>query len=362
MAGSRRAALLAIVTVAMGATAAACTGSPAPGVCSGGSCGSQRTFSKTIQQSINRELDVLFVVDDTAAIAPWVDTLRAGYPAMARSLEDLSPYGVPNLHIGFVRASRCAPQTRARDCGIAASEAFLRHETCGRISNFAGSFVDTFACLADLGTTACAPAQPFEAVRDVLAQPPPAGWEGFLRPGAALQIIFIAASDVAADAGVADLVAFIRARKLDAYGILMSIMVPGDCPSAEPTPRLIELVQQFGGDGVALGLCRDPAAVFSQLRGHGPLIHPPCLIGALDIDPAAPGLQPDCTFQDTIYAPDGSQETTALPACDVAAPPCWRLHEGPGGYCDVAIEIDRGADWCIETLVTTRVECLSATN
>jgi hypothetical protein len=360
MAGSKHVGLVAII--AAGATVTACTGSLTPGVCDDGACGSQRTITRTFQQSISRELDVLFVVDDTAAIAPWLDDLSAGYPAMARSLEDLSPYGIPNLHVGFVRASRCAPQTRARDCGIAASEAFLRHETCGRISNFPSSFVDTFACLADFGTAACAPAQPFEAVRDVLAQPPSAGWDGFLRPEAALQIIFIAGSDAAADAGVADLAAFVRAQKPDSYGIMVSALVPGDCPSAEPTPRLIELVQQFGHNGVSAGLCRDPAGVFWQLRsGPSQTIHPPCLIGALDIDPVAPGLQPDCTFQDTTYAPDGSRATTALPACDVAGPPCWRLHESSIGYCEVAIEIDRGADWCVETLATTRVECLSAT-
>jgi len=361
MAGCTRAALVAMAILVAGTAAAACTGAPTPGVCGDAACGSQRTFTTTIHWAIGRELDVLFVIDDTAAIAPWADNLRAGYPAMARSLEDLQPYGVPNLHVGFVRASRCAPQTRARDCGIAGSESFLRHETCGRVSNFAGTFVDTFACLGDFSPTACAPAQPFAAVRDVLSQPPPAGWEGFLRPGAALQIIFIAGSDVAADAGVADLVAFVRAQKSDAY-VMVSIMVPGDCPPAEPTPNLIDLVQQFGGNGVALGLCHDATGVFSQLRGgSGEIIHPACLNGALDIDPATPGLQPDCTFQDTTYAPDGARTTTVLPSCDVAGPPCWRLYESSGGYCPVAIDIDRGPDWCVETLVSTRVECLSAT-
>ena len=176
-----------------------------------------------------------------------------------------------------MRASRCAPQTRARDCGITTPEAFLRHETCGRLSNFSGSFVDTFACLADLGTQACAPPQPFEAVRDVFAQPPPAGWEGFLRRDAALQVVFIAGQDLASDAAVADLVALVRAQKPDPYGIMVSVMAPGNCPPAEPTPRLIELVQQFGGNGVALGLCDDPVAVFWQLR-NGIIVDiaPPC--------------------------------------------------------------------------------------
>ena len=82
----------------------------------------------------------------------------------------------------------------------------------------------------------------------------------------------------------------------------------------------------------------------------------------LDLDPSAPGVQAECTFQDTTVAPDGTRMTTALPACDVASPPCWRLAESAITACTAAILVDRGADWCDETLTTTRVECLVAQN
>ena len=153
-----RAALVAMLATAV--TATACADAPAPGPCIGSACGSQTTIRGVIPQGFNRKVDLLFVVDDTDAVAPWIENLRAGYPAMARFLENLA-WGVPNLHVGFVRASRCASQTRARDCGIAAPEDFIRHEPCGSVSNFAGSFADAFACMADLGTqTSCAVAQP----------------------------------------------------------------------------------------------------------------------------------------------------------------------------------------------------------
>ena len=54
--------------------------------------------------------------------------------------------------------------------------------------------------MADFGTQACASAQPFQALRDVLAQPPPAGWDGFLRPDATLHIVIIAGRDDASGA------------------------------------------------------------------------------------------------------------------------------------------------------------------
>lgn len=355
MGGRTRAGLLAIL-------ATSCTRPPLPSVvCGDGTCGSQTTVTKVLQQSANRTLDMVFVTDDTSDVAPWQDNLRAGYPEMARVLEDLQ-YGIPNLHIGFVRASRCAPQTRARDCGIAESESFLRHEGCGTISNFSGSFADTFACLADFGTDACAPAQPFQALRDVLAQPPPPGWQGFLRPDAYLMIVVIAGRDDASNARVADLVAFIRALKGDpASQILVSLIGPGgECTTEGQPPRLVELVQQFGGNGNSLGLCHDPTGALGQLRGGDIDIQPPCIGPVLDVDPSTPGLQPECTVEDTVLAPDTLKRTTLLPACDVAPPPCWQLLERLDGC--TGVHIVRAADWCIETATTTRIECLRAAN
>ena len=357
MVRSKRAGLVAIIAV--GATTVACTGSLAPGVCSDGACGSQRTIKGTFQQTLNRNLDVLFVVDDTDAIAPWVDTLRAGYPAMAHLLETL-PQGAPDVNIGFVRASRCAPQSRARDCGVRVPFPFLFSASCGADSNFAGSFADTFTCLADFGTQACGNAQPFQAVRDVLAQPPPAAWDSFLRPEALLHIVMVAGRDDASDVSPLELAASVKALKPDPVMILVSVIGPGESPSLTAAPRLTEFVQQFGGNGLLTGLAGDPTAALRPLtQTLSVFIDPPCIRSVLDVDPVTPGLQADCTFEDTVTR-DGKETTKVLPACDTAMPPCWRLTERGDGTCAVA-EIDRGADWCPAPRIFTRVECLSAT-
>jgi hypothetical protein len=335
--------------------AAACTGSLTPGTCDNGACGSQTTIIKTIQNTLDRDLDLLLVIDDTDAIAPWADNLRAGYPAMAHLLETL-PQGAPDMHVGFVRASRCAPQTRARDCGVAPPEAFLRNERCGAISNFAASFADSFTCMADLGTQACASAQPLQAMRDVLARPPPAGWEGFLRPDATLQIVIIAGRDDASGASPLELAAFVKALKPDPVGILVSVIGPAGAP------RLTELAQQFGANGLLTELSGSPAAALSPLTQNiSVIIEPGCIAGILDVDPAASGLQADCTFLDTVVAGDGTLTTTSLPACDTALPPCWRMTEWGNGTCAVP-DVDRGADWCPSITTRTRVECLTAKN
>jgi hypothetical protein len=351
MAANRHVRLVSII--AAGATVTACTGSLTPGVCDDGVCGSQRTITKTFQQTLDRDLDMLFVIDDTDAIGRWVDNLRTGYPAMAHLLQTL-PDGAPDVHVGFVRASRCATQTRARDCGVRAPYPFLLNELCGATSNFAGSFADTFTCMADFGTQACATAQPFQAVRDVFAQPPPAAWDGFLRPDATLQIVIIAGRDDASDMNPLQLAALVKALKADPARILVAVIGPAGAP------RLIELVQQFGGNGLITELAGDPTVVLHPLtRSICRFGGPACFAGVLDVDPLTPGVQGDCTFVDTVTR-DGTQTTRVLPACDTATPPCWRLIEWDNGGC-VVPDIDRGADWCPAARTTTRVECLSAT-
>ncbi len=353
MARNIRAGVVAIVSLAAGTMAIACTGSLTTGSCDNRACGSQTTIRGTFQRSLNRDLDLLFVIDDTDAITPWVDNLRAGYPAMAHLLETL-PQGAPDMHVGFVRASPCAPQTRARDCGVTAPYPFLRNERCGADSNFSGSFADTFTCMADFGTQACASAQPFQALRDVLAQPPPAGWEGFLRPDATLQIVIIAGRDDASGVSPLELAATAKALKRDpASSILVSVIGPAGAP------RLIDLAQQFGANGLVTELSGNPAVALSPLtQTISVIIEPVCIAGVLDVDPALPGLQADCTFVDTVTR-DGMQTTTILPACDTALPPCWQLTEWGNGGCAVA-DINRGANWCPAPRTMTRFECLTA--
>jgi len=351
MVGRTGAALVMAVMVA------GCSSSLTPPTCSNGSCGSQTTVTKTFQQSYNRMVDVLFVVDDTETIAPWAENIAAAYPAMAQAIERMLG-DAPNVHVGFVRASRRAVPTR--DCGTPPSESFLRRERCGSISNFSGGFVDAFTCLADLGAQASPPGQPFQAARDVFAQPPPAGWDGFLRREAALLVVFIAGRDDASAMSAADLAAVLHAQKDYPEKVLVSAVVPGDCPDGEPTPRFTELAQLFGGGGQISRTCDNPADALSPIFGwiQG-IIVPPCLRSLLDVDPAAPGVQVDCTFQETSLSPGGVTTTTALASCDTSAPPCWRLIEGPDPTC-TAFQIDRGAGWCVETPTSTRVECLAA--
>ena len=105
--------------LAVAALAASCDGA-LPGPCEDGSCGQQASWRKTFQSIVSRKVDVLFVVDDTPAMAPYAGALPAGFADMAAALEGLPQTGPTSLHVGVVRAGRCDQSTRGAACGIGA--------------------------------------------------------------------------------------------------------------------------------------------------------------------------------------------------------------------------------------------------
>ena len=349
--------------LAVAALAVGCDGAlPAP--CEDGSCGRQASWRRTFQSTINRQIDVLFVVDDTPAMAPYAGALPAGFADMAAALESLPQASPASLHVGVVGAGRCDHSTRGTACGIAAGEQFLRAEWCETVTNFSGALADGLACIGDLGETNCAPAQPLAAVTEALASPPRPGWEGFLRADAYLVVVMIAAGDDASALSAIDVANFIKGVKADPSQTVASVIVPRTCAGVDPL-RLTEFVQQFGANGLLLDLCGGQFAPALQriTESINTSLQPPCLRSVLDTDLDTPGLQPDCVFEDHLRAPDGTWTTAAtLPSCDVAAPPCWRLTPGGPGCDGYGLDIQRATDWCAEAGTNMTIECLACAN
>jgi len=350
--------------LAIAVIAAGCGDALQPVLCDGGPCATQTSWHKIYQQTVSRKVDVLFVIDDSAAIAPHAAEVATGVADMARALDAAQP--ALNLHLGFVTTGRCAISARGAACGLAAPDEFLRSEWCRTITNASGSFVDTAACLADLGAADCGPIQPIASALGTL-ESPAAGWQGFLRPEANLLLIFVAATDdasgpVGSPASVLDLAARVKALKPDYSQVLVSIIGPGDCADGDvPGPRLTAFVEQFGANGLQLGLCGGhlAAAVDRVVIYFGETAQPPCISNILDTDAATPGLQADCTFVEHSLTHDGTIVDTSLPSCEHGLPPCWRLLSGAGGCAGYVIDIARPADWCYEAPSNTSVECLA---
>jgi hypothetical protein len=315
------------------------------------------------------ELDVLMIVDDTPAIASRLGALRASDPRLAQALEQLAPGGLPSVRVAAVAAAApgtgCGAGSRAHLCGVTSTDDFLATRGCGAQPNFAGSFADAFACLADFGAADCGPAQPLEAMRRALADAP-----SFVRPDAALEVLIVdGADDASADGGVlvpvATYVDFLRNLKPDPNSVFLSVVgPPADCSGgampAEAAPRLTELAQSFGSNSVYMPACRDDfvpvlGVLFSQLAV---LNAPQCVDAIRDADPSRVGLQPTCAVDDITAEPDGLERRMALPSCDEAQPPCWRLAADiscPGGW---SFAIDREPGWCPQQSVIDRLTCL----
>lgn len=346
---------------------ASCGDGVAPLLCDGGRCGTQTSWRRTYQSTVNRKLDILFVIDDTAAIAPYAGMLATGYADMARLLRTTPLPGPASLHVGFVRAGSCDARTRGAACGLAAPDQYLRSEWCQMTTNFAGEFDGSFGCLADLDAADCGPAQPLAVALRTLTGVPAAGWEGFVRPDAYLLIVVVAAQDDAsgtpdAPTSVSAVAAAVRGLKLDPTQTLASVIVPQSClTGGNPVPRLSDFVSLFGAHGTVVDLCGgQPARALDQAMSTLVTFFEPVCIGNIrDTDPATPGLQSDCAFEDLVPAADGSWTASSLPSCDDNAPPCWRLlPNGPCGDRTYQMVIERDVRWCDEAGSFVTMECL----
>jgi hypothetical protein len=329
----------------------ACTASslPAEPACGDTGCAWAPVVTTSLERGAAMEgsgpIDVLFVVDDSPAMAGVVGGLAAQYSTFAQVFHGF-PVGTPPLHAAFISAtvpsSDCTPPgPRNGICGLTAPDQFLTAEFCGADQNSVGTLGDTFACLGSFGVQGCGTSQPLEAARRALGGDPTGGAlfgrTPFVNPASQLLIVFVTAQDDASTQDgalvpVEDYTQFFASLATSPdNNLFISVIGPEGCPGggavlATPTPRLDNLEAAFGGNGVSTSICDASLAIALAPVSNklGVLIRPPCLAGIKDTDLSMPGLQPDCTVEDTIIQSDGSQVTSTLSFCDPIAPvpPC----------------------------------------
>ena len=175
-------------------------------------------------EGANYDLDLVFVIDDSAAMAGWQTQLASQLPLLATTAlcPNCSP---PNgLHIGVVSSDlgaaanvgipgcsaagaagqfRSQPEAACTDTTLEPGATFISEN--GDSRNFSaaddasGSGIgEVFQCVAQLGDGGCGFGQPLAALVRALGadgQPPPASNLGFLRPDAYLGIVIISNRD-----------------------------------------------------------------------------------------------------------------------------------------------------------------------
>ncbi len=208
-------ALLAIpVLVAASGCASHDLSSAAPQTCAEG-----RT---DVPIAVNRNVDLLFVIDDSGSMAEEQASLATNFYRFANVLENVEG-GLPNVHIGVVSTDVGAGpydipgcrgdgdggrlQSSARGNCQPPDGAFISDVALAdgsRVRNYSGDLADTFACIAELGTSGCGFEQPLEAMKRALDGSNPEN-ASFLRDDAVLMVVIISDED---DCSAADTALF----------------------------------------------------------------------------------------------------------------------------------------------------------
>src|SRR5690606_14434297 len=168
-----------------------------------------------IPVSVNRDIDILFVVDDSGSMDQEQQALADNFPEFIRVLESLEG-GLPNVHLGVISSnvgtgpeglggSACSGngdngilQVPAGCQALNDGKRFIvdrlvNAETGERQTNYSGTLSEQFSCMAQLGIDGCGFEQHLESMKRALENSNENG--GFLREDAFLAVIFIQDED-----------------------------------------------------------------------------------------------------------------------------------------------------------------------
>lgn len=183
-----------------------------------GGDGTPREEVAVISATPNRDLDMLFVVDDSPTMLDKQESVKAAFPRFVELLA-MNQGGLPNLHIGVVTTdlgTRGAedelpgPQIGSgpgscKDLGdggvlqtnsspLVTGNFISDVDVDGtRMTNYTGTLADAFSAFASVGAQGCGFEQPLEAAKVALDNN--AANAGFLRPTANLAVIFVTDED-----------------------------------------------------------------------------------------------------------------------------------------------------------------------
>jgi hypothetical protein len=179
------------------------------------------TYSKHFKQTINRNVDMLFLVDDSSSMRLSQDNLRRNFPTFMTTLQN-TPQGLPNIHVAVVSSDMGAGDGSVGGCDPTGGKRGIfqytaktpppGQPTCtvnlnpdatfisdiAGVRNYTGALEDTFSCMAALWESGCGFEQQFASILRALGadgQPAPQENQGFLRPDAYLAIVLITNED-----------------------------------------------------------------------------------------------------------------------------------------------------------------------
>ena len=178
-----------------------------------------RVEYKDIPVTVNRDIDILFVIDDSPSMLDKQTNLKANFPNFINVLNTIEG-GLPNVHIGVVTSDlgtkgaddaspgasigsgpgACSGQGKQGNLQTYGTAAVtgnfisdIKNSDGTRSTNYTGSLAAAFSGIASAGAAGCGFEQHIEAAKRALNNNPANA--GFLRPSAYLAVIFIADED-----------------------------------------------------------------------------------------------------------------------------------------------------------------------
>jgi MYXO-CTERM domain-containing protein len=164
----------------------------------------------------NRNLDVLFMVDNSSSMRLSQTNLLTNFPGFMDVLKNM-PGGLPNIHVAVVSSDMGAGDGSFAGCSASGGDngvfQYTPRGSCavspltagatylsnvGGVANYTGDISAAFSCIAALGDTGCGFEHQFASVARALGadgRPAPAENQGFLRADALLAIVMVTNED-----------------------------------------------------------------------------------------------------------------------------------------------------------------------
>ncbi|MBL9019441.1 MAG: hypothetical protein JNL83_34955 [Myxococcales bacterium] len=273
---------------------------------------------KNIPAVPRRDLDILFLIDDSLSMKEEQASLKANFGRFINVLESIEG-GLPSVHIAVATpnmGTSAIDGTKAPSVGTCVGTgengklrrlpnggpAFLSDlvGSGARQRNYTGTLTDAFAQIADVGTNGCGIEQHFEAIKHALDGSNPEN-TGFLRKDAYLAVIIVADEDDCSlakstlfsgnpnDATYGDTVNFRCAREgmecdtpdtdLDVVGPRRDCHPKYDSTVIAPVDRYSDFLKSLKateGDVFVAGIVGDPGPVEVIKKGNVSVLKQSC--------------------------------------------------------------------------------------
>ncbi len=173
----------------------------------------EREEFKEIPVELNRDIDILFVIDNSGSMEEEQTSLVANFNRFINVLNNIDG-GLPNVHLGVVSTDVGAGAFNIAGCSGNGDNGTLQSTPRGACETPTGAYIvdlddgnggrtqnysnatleETFSCIARLGIDGCGFEQPLEAMYRALNGSNQTN-SGFLRPDAFLAVVIITDED-----------------------------------------------------------------------------------------------------------------------------------------------------------------------